>query len=1028
MSWYVVNAEDVVGRPTKERPKQRKGKPDTKYGQAAFDTWSGLLSRKGESLQRALGTRVGRILGCGFYGCTVESSPKKVIKLSPLDDWWETDEELKFWTKMKAEQRRPKSPATEGIVKVDHVWVVTDEQTNQMYMVVLRDAVAPFVDMVRDPEHPESSSPKLVPSPTTAEYGVTQISAVLPEYLTQRLKFHGAASDATCDQLDALLDPVLRAKDEYQLGDVHLGNIGWNGGRLVIYDADYRGGDAPKPDKQLRVNRRKRQDPSETGVFRDWDDFLVKKGGNLSRALGVPLKRILGCGALGCVVESSSGKVVKLTEAAAHRALDGSIGDELAFWTKMKAEQRDPDSPASKGVVRVYDVNVIEDRDTGNKYLAVVREAVTPASSYNEHGRFSWTPATNRRVCGNEQCDIVQPWHRWPLAENAFRAVKEYGLDDVHPGNVGWRGDELVVFDAHTDIKYLEPDEMKQMRVNREREVQARRDEYEPTFNEWSRLVALKGDDLQEALGAKVGDIIGCGAFGCVVASDPGKVIKLSSFQAHGGGDEELSFWTHMKSEQKRPNSPASKGVVKIDKVALITDKDTDEDYVAVLRDDVEPLFSHEDQGMSEATRSRLAPHVVKSLEWTNDWSVLPVAAGAAEAVQEYGLTDVHIGNLGWVGDRLVIYDAHSQAEPMYEDLRLRVNDAYSPFREHLQGGLASGMSPEDFDPVQLARGIEVELEHTQDREIATEIAMDHLTEDAEYYERLDRMESGMAPNPDDEELSANPGDIRAGMTAQEAVLRAFQAMRQPFTMAEVERVAEKIERRGDVRNLSGFAYVAVRNYVLSRARAQAAAARHAGRFLERSKAERERERFEASASEELEKIADAILQAGPGPKQTREGLENQINMVLAVYAMGYSSAQTAQLFPGTSKEARYQWKNRGLKLIWPHASAELRRFLHEGGSGHWPTRGEGLVANKIATMYPAVPTSNLKTNARSFYVFEMQGQKPLRQVNGKPLTLTKARQLARIGAQNGKHDRAVTTDPRKDDFEIVERHKAGAR
>jgi len=70
-------------------------------------------------------------------------------------------------------------------------------------------------------------------------------------------------------------------------------------------------------------------------------------------------------------------------------------------------------------------------------------------------------------------------------------------------------------------------------------------------------------------------------------------------------------------------------------------------------------------------------------------------------------------------------------------------NDSYSPFEEHLRGGRASGMRPEDFDPVELARGTKHELEHTWDREIATEIAMDHLAEDEAYYEKLDAMERG---------------------------------------------------------------------------------------------------------------------------------------------------------------------------------------------------------------------------------------------------------------------------------------------
>lgn len=75
-------------------------------------------------------------------------------------------------------------------------------------------------------------------------------------------------------------------------------------------------------------------------------------------------------------------------------------------------------------------------------------------------------------------------------------------------------------------------------------------------------------------------------------------------------------------------------------------------------------------------------------------------------------------------------------------------NDKYSP----LHGGLAEGLNPKDFDPYWLKVGIEVELEHTNDRGVAQRIAMDHLKEDPHYYAKLQGMESPLgsifAPNP----------------------------------------------------------------------------------------------------------------------------------------------------------------------------------------------------------------------------------------------------------------------------------------
>jgi hypothetical protein len=64
-----------------------------------------------------------------------------------------------------------------------------------------------------------------------------------------------------------------------------------------------------------------------------------------------------------------------------------------------------------------------------------------------------------------------------------------------------------------------------------------------------------------------------------------------------------------------------------------------------------------------------------------------------------------------------------------------------SPWKEHLSGGLADGLLPQDFDRRSIARGRKVELEHTSDPELATEIAMDHLVEDPKYYEKLAKMQ-----------------------------------------------------------------------------------------------------------------------------------------------------------------------------------------------------------------------------------------------------------------------------------------------
>jgi hypothetical protein len=55
----------------------------------------------------------------------------------------------------------------------------------------------------------------------------------------------------------------------------------------------------------------------------------------------------------------------------------------------------------------------------------------------------------------------------------------------------------------------------------------------------------------------------------------------------------------------------------------------------------------------------------------------------------------------------------------------------------YIPNGRSKGRRPSDFDPIQLAVGTKVEMEHTTDRRVAQRIAMDHLTEDRNYYKKL---------------------------------------------------------------------------------------------------------------------------------------------------------------------------------------------------------------------------------------------------------------------------------------------------
>ena len=85
--------------------------------------------------------------------------------------------------------------------------------------------------------------------------------------------------------------------------------------------------------------------------------------------------------------------------------------------------------------------------------------------------------------------------------------------------------------------------------------------------------------------------------------------------------------------------------------------------------------------------------------------------------------------------------DPHEAEEEIYRLLASLVGGE----NDLVPGGLAAGMPTEQFPPEQLAKGREIELEHTSNPAIANEITKDHLAEGEDYVKpRLIDLEEGM--------------------------------------------------------------------------------------------------------------------------------------------------------------------------------------------------------------------------------------------------------------------------------------------
>jgi hypothetical protein len=99
--------------------------------------------------------------------------------------------------------------------------------------------------------------------------------------------------------------------------------------------------------------------------------------------------------------------------------------------------------------------------------------------------------------------------------------------------------------------------------------------------------------------------------------------------------------------------------------------------------------------------------------------------------------------------------DPHKFEEHIYAILTQYVKE------DKIKGGKADNKTPEDIakkhgvsvDKIkqQLKMGIEVEMEHVNDRKLSAEIALDHLDEIPDYYNRLKKMEKDAGIEEEDQ-------------------------------------------------------------------------------------------------------------------------------------------------------------------------------------------------------------------------------------------------------------------------------------
>lgn len=141
------------------------------------------------------------------------------------------------------------------------------------------------------------------------------------------------------------------------------------------------------------------------------------------------------------------------------------------------------------------------------------------------------------------------------------------------------------------------------------------------------------------------------------------------------------------------------------------------------------------------------------------------------------------------------------------------------------------------------------------------------------------------------------------------------------FTDDVVAALAERVKRYPDIRRPLNLAHVIARNWALGQKRKVASRAkRAAAQTVKAAEAEIARVRREAALLE-FESIVPRFIDARPY-------MPNALLYMRMICIEDKKDAECAHLFPGTTRDQRYQWLRRARDLVLPHVSPELRLIL----------------------------------------------------------------------------------------------------
>jgi len=151
---------------------------------------------------------------------------------------------------------------------------------------------------------------------------------------------------------------------------------------------------------------------------------------------------------------------------------------------------------------------------------------------------------------------------------------------------------------------------------------------------------------------------------------------------------------------------------------------------------------------------------------------------------------------------------------------RLRIEGVIKEGEDNIPGGLAKGMTLNDIAEkhgmsvdmlvAEFKKGIQTEMEHTTDREMAKEITMDHLFEDPQYYTKLATVEEYVDDKGVEHVAAALPQTEEEPIKEGEDSEETLEGLKE-MAMGDLERIADYanmiLERMGQGQNLDSWMY-----------------------------------------------------------------------------------------------------------------------------------------------------------------------------------------------------------------------------